>query len=125
MAELYDIPLNQALYATNAKLTAMVLDASGENIIDDERDYVYPKILSDNRIPHEIFEFFNTIYDKTIPDEDLFKTSLTTTIGGTETVYAWGGVHGAIKNYVGESKDGYVIRNYDVGQSLSFSYYIL
>ena len=102
-----------ALSATNAKLTAMMLGAVRKEW-NDGRDYVYPPNLDLSVIPKEILDFFDTIHDKSIPDEVLFKTSLTIDIGGMPCKYAWGGVHGSLSCYYEESTDERVIQNRDV-----------
>ena len=102
-----------ALSSTNAKLTAMMLGAVRKEWTDG-RDYVYPPNLDLSVIPKEIIDFFDTIHDKSIPDEDLFKTSLTIDIGGMPCKYAWGGVHASLSCYYEESTDDRVIQNRDV-----------
>lgn len=102
-----------ALSSTNAKLTAMMLGAVRREW-DDGRDYVYPPNLDLSVIPKEILDFFDTIHDKSIPDDDLFKTSLNIDIGGMPCKYAWGGVHGSLSCYYEESTEDRVIQNRDV-----------
>ena len=102
-----------ALSATNAKLTAMMLGAVRKEWTDG-RDYVYPPNLDLSVIPKEILDFFDTIHDKSIPDEVLFKTSLTIDIGGMPCKFAWGGVHGSLTCYYEEATDDRVIQNRDV-----------
>ena len=102
-----------ALSATNAKLTAMMLGAVRKEWTDG-RDYVYPPNLDLSVIPKEILDFFDTIHDSSIPDEVLFKTSLTIDIGGMPCKYAWGGVHGSLSCYYEESTEDRVIQNRDV-----------
>ena len=102
-----------ALSATNAKLTAMMLGAVKKEWTDG-RDYVYPPNLDLSVVPKEILDFFDTIHDKSIPDEILFKTSLTIDIGGMPCKYAWGGVHGSLTCYYEESTEDRVIQNRDV-----------
>lgn len=102
-----------SLSATNAKLTAMMLGAVRREW-DDGREYVYPPNLDLSVIPKEILDFFDTIHDKSIPDEVLFKTSLTIDIGDMPCKYAWGGVHGSLSCYYEESTKDRVIQNRDV-----------
>ena len=102
-----------ALSATNAKLTAMMLGAVKKEWTDG-RDYVYPPNLDLAVIPKEILDFFDTIHDKSIPDDELFSTSLTIDIGGMPCKYAWGGVHGSLSCYYEESTEDRVIQNRDV-----------
>jgi len=107
------IPEVKALAATNAKLTAMMLGATRKEWTDG-RDYVYPPNLDLSVIPQEILDFFDTIHDLSIPDEKLFKTSLTIEIGGMPCKYAWGGVHGSLSAYHEEATEDRVIQNRDV-----------
>ena len=102
-----------ALSATNAKLTAMMLGAVKQEW-NDGRDYVYPPNLDLSVVPKKILDFFDTIHDKSIPDEELFKTSLTIDIGGMPCKYAWGGVHGSLSCYYEEATEDRVIQNRDV-----------
>lgn len=102
-----------ALSSTNAKLTAMMLGAVRREWTDG-RDYVYPPNLDLSVIPKEILNFFDTIHDTSISDEDLFKTYLNIDIGGMPCKYAWGGVHGSLSCYYEESTENRVIQNRDV-----------
>lgn len=103
----------KSLAATNAKLTAMMLRAEKKEW-DDGRDYVYPENLDLSVIPQPILGFFDTIHDKSIPDEELFKTSLEIEIGGMLCKYAWGGVHGSLTTYHEEATEDRAIENRDV-----------
>lgn len=107
------IPEVKALSATNAKLTAMMLQAERKEW-NDGREYVYPKNLDIAVIPKPILDFFETIHDKSIPDEVLFKTSFEIEIGGMPCKYAWGGVHGSLTGYYEEATENRVIQNRDV-----------
>ena len=103
----------KALSSTNAKLTALMLGAVRKEW-NDGRDYVYPPNLDISVIPKEILNFFDTIHDMSIPDDELFKTSLNIDIGGMPCKYAWGGVHGSLSCYYEESTETRVIQNRDV-----------
>jgi len=103
----------ESLGMTNAKLTAKMLHAVRQEW-DDGREYQYPPNLDLNAIPKEIIEFFNTIYDKSISDEKLFKTFLIIDIGGMPCKFAWGGVHGSLTAYYEEETEDRVIQNRDV-----------
>lgn len=103
----------ESLGMTNAKLTAKMLHAVKKEW-DDGRDYVYPPNLDLSSIPQEILDFFDTIHDKSISDEKLFKTFLIIDIGGMLCKFAWGGVHGSLTSYYEESTEDRVIQNRDV-----------
>lgn len=70
---------------------------------DDEREYVYPDNLLREYIPEDVFSFFNRIYDRSLSDEEVFKSKLNFKIGDCEVTIAYGGIHGAIPCYQGES----------------------
>lgn len=107
------IDVVKAMAMTNAKLTAKMLGAKYISR-DDGREYVYPDNLDRSVIPTEILEFFDTIHDKNISDDELFKTSLDIVIGDMPCTYAWGGVHGSQSKYYEESTNISVIQNRDV-----------
>ena len=103
----------KSLSATNAKLTAMMLRAE-RKAWNDGRNYVYPENLDLSAIPKPVLDFFETIHDLSIPDEQLFKTSCEIEIGGMPCKYAWGGVHGSLTGYYEEATEDRVIQNRDV-----------
>ena len=104
----------KALAMTNAKLTAAYLDARRMVNYIDEREYKYPENLRREYIPQEVFDFFDRLYDKSIPDDELFKSKLNITVGGCPVTLGFGGIHGAIPFHQEEEKEGRLIRNYDV-----------
>ncbi len=99
------LPPEKALAMTNAKLTAAYLDASRTVEYTDEREYVYPTNLRREYIPQEVFDFFDRLYDKSIPDDELFKSKLNLTVGGCPVTLGFGGIHGAIPNFVWKEQD--------------------
>ena len=103
-----------ALAMTNAKLTALYLDAHRTTEYNDEREYKYPENLCREYIPQEVFDFFDRLYDKSIPDDELFKSKLNIMVGDCPVTLGFGGIHGAIPFHQEEEKDGRLIRNYDV-----------
>ena len=104
----------KALAMTNAKLTAAYLDARRDIEFNDEREYKYPDNLRREYIPQKVFDFFNQLYDKSILDDDLFKSKLNITVGGCPVTLGFGGIHGAIPFHQEEEINGRLIRNYDV-----------
>ena len=98
IGSLKGIQPEKALYMTNAKLTAAYLDANRQEH-DDEREYVYPANLKREFIPDEVFEFFDRLHDKSIPDEEVFSSKLEFSIGDCECTIGFGGIHGAIPHY--------------------------
>ena len=108
------IEYTKALAMTNAKLTAAYLDARKQKEFNDEREYVYPSNLRKEYIPQEVLDFFNRLYDKSLSDDELFKSKLNITVGDCPVTLGFGGIHGAIPFHQEEEKDGRLIRNYDV-----------
>ena len=124
IAEMYDVPVDEALGLTNAKLCARILGAKPKKF-DDERDYVVPDNIDTDLIPKPILDFFLQIRDKSIPYTKLFGAGkgskgmtldlwLETSGGRCPVTYAWGGVHGAKPCVVVEETENRVIINQDV-----------
>ena len=89
----------KALAMTNAKLTALYLDARKREYYD-EREYKYPENLRREYIPQEVFDFFDRLYDPSVPDEELFSSKLTLDLGNCKGVIGFGGIHSAIPNFI-------------------------
>lgn len=116
----------KAMYMTNAKLTSVYLSAvRPTKPWTDERDYEYPDKLLREYIPQEVFDFFDRLHDPTIPNIDLFGgydehgkkikgASLKIRLGECIITLAYGGIHGAIPNYVEIATVERSIRNKDV-----------
>lgn len=104
----------KALGMTNAKLTAAMLKATKKDH-NDEREYVYPSNLRREYVPEEVFEFFDRLYDKSISDEEVFKSKLKLMIGDCPVTLGFGGIHGAIPNFFWEESESRGIWNEDVG----------
>ena len=126
ISETYDVPIGVGMGYTNAKLCARILDAKKQPH-DDEREYRIPDCIDLEDIPKPILEFFMQIHDKSIASDVLFKTSLEVEMGGCPITYAWGGVHGAIPNYIAEATEDDLIQNDDVASmypncKLNFGY---
>lgn len=105
----------KSLYATNAKLTSIYLDARPpEKPWTDERAYVFPKNILWQYIPDEVYHFFDDIHDLSIPSGEYFKRKLEIMVGECPVTLAFGGIHGAIPKYREESTETRKIRNKDV-----------
>ena len=89
----------KAMSMTNAKLTAALLKARLTEH-DDERAYQYPKNLLKEYIPQEVFEFFDRMKDDSLSDKDVFTGKLNITIGECPVTIGYGGIHGAIPNFL-------------------------
>lgn len=99
---------------TNAKLTALYLDADPVKF-NDEREYKYPNNLLREYIPENVFAFFDRMADKSVSDDELFGSKLSFKIGECEVTLGFGGIHGAIPHYREKSTNTRTIRNQDVG----------
>lgn len=104
LGRMKNIPDNRALYATNAKITAMFLDAKKQERFD-EREYVYPDNLNRDRIPKEVFEFFDRMHDPKLSDDEVFKSKLEFQLQDMTCVVGYGGIHGALPNYMEVSEE--------------------
>lgn len=89
----------KALSMTNAKLTAALLNATPTEH-DDERAYQYPDKLLREYIPSEVFDFFDKMKDDSLSDKDVFSDKLNITIGECPVTLGYGGIHGAIPNFM-------------------------
>lgn len=104
----------KALSMTNAKLTAAMLKAV-KKPHNDEREYVYPDNLKREYIPQEVFDFFDRMYDKTLSDDEVFKSKINISIGECPVTIGYGGIHGAIPNFEWQETEERGIWNEDVG----------
>lgn len=115
LGQMVGISPEKAAYMTNAKLTAAYLGARPPvTPWTDEREYTYPPNLRREYIPPEVFDFFDRMHDKSIPDDDLFSSKLDIVVGGCPCKLGFGGIHGALRIYQEETAGTRVIRNYDV-----------
>ena len=103
----------KAMSMTNAKLTAAMLKARLVEH-DDERCYQYPENLRREYIPQEVFDFFDRMKDDSLSDKDVFTGKLNISVGECPVTIGYGGIHGAIPNFIWEENSDRIIRNYDV-----------
>ena len=124
ISEMYNLPVEEGIGLTNAKLCARILGAKPQKF-NDERNYIIPDNIDTDLIPKEILDFFMLIRDKSIPDAKLFGAGkgskgmtldiiLKTSYGECPVTYAWGGVHGAKPCVTVEETEERVIINQDV-----------
>lgn len=116
----------EAMGKTNAKLTSIYLKAAKRTTPwIDEREYQYPDKLNRKYIPEEVFAFFDRLHDPEVEDWQIFGgydshgtkhkgSQVTFNIGDCQCVIGFGGIHGAIPNYVEEATETRSIRNKDV-----------
>jgi hypothetical protein len=107
------LPFDKAVYLTNASLVAKYLKAE-KKTFTDARDIFYAPTINWSYIPKEVKEFFEQAKDKKITAKDLWKKKLDMKIADMKVRFAWGGVHGDIKNYVEHSDHKRIIVNFDV-----------
>ena len=114
LCELANVDPKTNIGLTNAKLCAKFLEAELVER-DDERDFVISKLIDTNYISKEILDFFNRILDKSISDEEIFKSKLDYNFHGMPSVFANGGAHGAILNFIydKEKEEDMVLINAD------------
>ena len=105
---------SKALSMTNAKLTAAILNATRKEH-NDERNYKYPVNLKREYIPKEVFDFFDRLQDMSIPSDIIFSEKMELAVGEYPITIGYGGIHGAIPNYMFEETEERVIVNKDVG----------
>ena len=103
----------KAMSMTNAKLTAALLKARLTEH-DDERCYQYPDNLRREYIPQEVFDFFDRMKDDSLSDKEVFTGKLNISIGECPVTIGYGGIHGALPNFIWKENGGRIIRNYDV-----------
>ena len=89
----------KAMSMTNAKLTAAMLKARSTEH-HDEREYKYPDNLCREYIPQEVFDFFDRMKDDSLSDKEVFTGKLNITIGECPVTIGYGGIHGAIPNFM-------------------------
>lgn len=102
------IPAADSLNLTNAKLAAAYLCGLGARPREcpDELEYDFPDNLVIDKYLNAI-QFFSTI-------DPEYKRKLEITIAGAPHVLGWGGIHGALENYLEESTDERKIMHIDV-----------
>ena len=104
-----------ALYLTNAKLTSIYLLArQPDEFWNDERKYQYPKKLIEGYIPLKVFEYFDRYRDESVPLEEIMDQKLEVKIKDCPVTLGFGGIHGALLNYIEEATETRTIRNADV-----------
>jgi len=101
LIEMFNIDLIN-VSKTQAQLNAIILEAQKFKDLGDEYDFIFPDTLSISSKYQFIKDWFDEIKSGAI--STLGKVELETEICENPTVYALGGVHGAIKNFQYEGK---------------------
>lgn len=94
---------------TSSQITATILGAEKLEYHDNEYDFIYPETLRIGKYQY-IKDWFDKIKNGELNGDD-GKLSVEFTVGGIPTVYALGGVHGAVPNYSAKGR----IFSIDVG----------
>lgn len=98
LMEMYQMDMS-TISNTSAQLTAIILEAKKRKHTHDEFDFIYPKTLKLDKYSY-VKDFFDKL--ESVDDENGKKNQLKTIVGGVETDYLLGGLHGAIPNYQAE-----------------------
>lgn len=100
----FNLPLD-SYNKTKARLSAEILGAERLHGLKDEFDYVIPKCFNLGKYEY-IREWYlneeNKCYNKINEKGRSISNKLKTDIMGVENILGFGGIHGAIKKYVGE-----------------------
>lgn len=114
VGDMIDLPQNESMSLTNAKLASKFLKASKRNWTD-ERIFELPKNLNHKYVPKELISFFNLSNDPKYSDYDTFsrKLYLDKDFNSVDEkfynknknkelfyVYGYGGVHAGLPNYI-------------------------
>lgn len=115
LGEMCGITVEEALYKTNAQLSAIALGTKKQDH-DDYRDYVIPPEVDQFLIPQSILDFIEKFRSVKKEDltEDNIKLSWVGDIVGTEHKIGLGGIHAAKRCYHEESNEKRIIVDFDV-----------
>lgn len=105
LVKMFNFPITY-MGKTKAQLSAAALGAERKKY-DDEFDFSIPTNLNIKKYQFVVDWFSDRIGKK---DDNFYQDKLECEVANVPTVFAWGGIHGAIPNYVGE---GYFV-NVDV-----------
>ena len=61
---------------------------------------MYPDNLRREFIPQEVFDFFDRMHDPELSDKEVFSSKLEISIGECPVTIGYGGIHGAIPNFI-------------------------
>ena len=100
--EMFDVEIKE-ISRTSAQLTAMILEAEKLEGLNDEYDFIYPDTLKLDKYQF-VKDWFDSIKDGSFRGDEKGKIEVEFDIAGNPTVYALGGVHGALKNFTYEGR---------------------
>lgn len=93
LIKIFKLPLSD-MGKTNAQMVAKICGGKGQKF-DDEFEFEIAPTMKLTKYK-SIRDWYRN------PDNFNYKKSQTTMVAGVEHVFAWGGIHGAIKKYYGE-----------------------
>lgn len=96
----FDLPLKN-ISKTKAQLSAIILNSQNNTDRTDEMNFSFPDTLDINKY-NKVISFYKNTND--------YKDKLEIEVAGVPHIFAWGGLHGARKNYC---EEGYFV-NVDV-----------
>lgn len=95
LIEAFNLPMTM-FNKTKAQLSAHVLGAKRQERGKDEFDLIFPDTLQVSEKYQHIVDWYKNDKNKD------YKQKLYTDVAGVKHIFAWGGLHGAIDNYIGE-----------------------
>lgn len=94
MIETFELDMDM-FNKTKAQLSAYVLGAHNKTEYNDEFELQFPDTLFLNKYKY-VYDWYLNRKNRT------YESNLYTEIAGVPHIFAWGGIHGAISNYIGE-----------------------
>jgi len=95
MIEAFDLPM-EMFNKTKAQLAATVLEAKRGKDRDDEFNLIFPDTLKVSEKYQYIVDWYKN------PSNHDYSKSLITDVAGVPHIFAWGGIHAAVPNYICE-----------------------
>lgn len=97
LLKMFNLPMRH-ISKTKAQLSAMILEAEKpKEPREDEFNLSFPPTLRINKYTHVL-----RFYEQVKHTKDPYSEFLETDIAGVPHIFAWGGIHGARRNYCGE-----------------------
>lgn len=94
MIETFELDMDM-FNKTKAQLSAHVLGAHNKTEYNDEFELIFPDTLVLDKYSY-VYDWYRNKKNRT------YESNLYTNIAGVPHIFAWGGIHGAISNYIGE-----------------------
>jgi hypothetical protein len=94
MIEAFELDMSM-FNKTKAQLSAHILGANNKTEYTDEFELRFPDTLQLSKYKY-VYDWYKDKKNRT------YESNLYTEIAGVPHIFAWGGIHGAISNYIGE-----------------------